>query len=109
MKNNFCTGFINIDVFEVGRSVDHARCSHSNIFQSDVYKTNAKLIFFCKISFFYKSQLDFIVLVTRSWLDPGFQDPGYQILAAISWQADLVLLADLGHRSSLFEAISSYL
>ena len=35
-----------------GRSVGHARCSHSNIFQPDVYKTDAKFTISLQISFF---------------------------------------------------------
>ena len=83
-----------------GRALDHARCSHGNIFQPDVYKTNAKLIICSKMQFSNKNTFIFIIFATRSWLpDPGYQilatrswlpDPGCQILATRSWLPDPV-------------------
>ena len=86
----------------VGRSVGHARCSHSNIFQPDVYKTNAKLTICAKSHFPYKNNgfhhFCYQIPASRSWLsDPGFQnlatrfwlpDPGYLILATRCWLPD---------------------
>ena len=87
-----------------GRSPAHARCSHSNFFKPNVYRTNAKLIFFfatfnffytyhCFISIFatiyWLPDPGYQILAFRSWLpDPGFQHPGCQILASRSWLPD---------------------
>ena len=62
-----------------GRQPDHARCSHNNVFQPDVYKTNTKVIIFTEISFFLLTPRFVFSLVSRP-------DPGYQILAIRSWQ-----------------------
>ena len=57
-KNNvFCLDFVDNDESgsletATGRLIDHARRSHSNIFQPDVDKTNAKLIVFRKVLLF---------------------------------------------------------
>ena len=53
-NNEFHTRIVDINVYEptfnrYGK-VGHARCNHSNIFEPDVYKTNAKLNNLCKIS-----------------------------------------------------------
>ena len=70
---------IDIDAFYLlktaaGRSPDHARCSHSNIFQLDVYKTLAKI-----------AVPGYQILATNCWLpDLWLPDPGYQILATRS-------------------------
>ena len=70
---------------------DHARCSHCNILQPDVYETNAKHMFLPSLiyvflgfhHFSYQIRLPdpgFWILATRSWLP----DPNFQILAARS-------------------------
>ena len=55
--NEFRIGTTDIDVFYFlktigGRSVGHARSSHSILFQPDDYKTCAKLKYFLQISLF---------------------------------------------------------
>ena len=49
-QNHSRRRFIDIDaltplITAAGRSLDHARCSHSTFFEPDVYKTHSKLIF----------------------------------------------------------------
>ena len=103
--DEFRIGTISIRVFEAsfkplreGRLA--TRCSHTDIFRPDVYRTIAKLIIFAKSRFakqkpMYFQHFGYQIRAKRSWLsDPGFQilatrsllpDSGFQILATRSW------------------------
>ena len=86
-NNEFRIGFIHIAIFDLPYY-----CSHSNIFESDVYKTNVKLIICVQNLQFRDQILASKNLATRSWLP----DPGYHILITRSWLPDPSSLPDPG-------------